>query len=289
MWTLKCELRSIQDRSKWVWTLSQSELKSISDRSRLRSNLVWMAPKSLPASHADDYERSFNRSQTEILGQAAIRHAREFKEAWHSMDRSTFNRHIDIPTIYHQLKQTQNPRLSSLSSTTGTHPTNIRNATTSRKPTTGTFPTTTNINAQSTNDNKPVNHQPIRHSERLESQRRMSELDIKTPRNPRTSDEDSKHRSRKLKIINSKSREQNNLIIYIYIYMLFFYLVWRCPMTIRLLLGRLMKFRSFTFAPFLLVNHHGMLFNYLYSGGSLFITCSLFIFINITNLLLTVF
>ena len=209
--------------------------------------------------------------------------------AWHSMDRSTFNRHIDIPTIYHQLKQTQNPRLSSLSSTAGTHPTNIRNATTSRKPTTGTFPTTTNINAQSTNDNKPVNHQPIRHSERLESQRRMSELDIKTPRNPRTSDEDSKHRSRKLKIINSKSREQNNLIIYIYIYMLFFYLVWRCPMTIRLLLGRLMKFRSFTFAPFLLVNHHGMLFNYLYSGGSLFITCSLFIFINITNLLLTVF
>ena len=64
-----------------------------------------MAPKSLPASHADDYERSFNRSQTEILGQAAIRHAREFKEAWHSMDRSTFNRHIDIPTIYHQLKK----------------------------------------------------------------------------------------------------------------------------------------------------------------------------------------
>ena len=31
----KCELRSIQDRSKWVWTLSQSELRSISDRSNL--------------------------------------------------------------------------------------------------------------------------------------------------------------------------------------------------------------------------------------------------------------
>ena len=77
-------------------------------------------PKSLPASHADDYEHSFNWSQTEILGQAATRHVREFKEAWHSMDRSTFNRHIDIPTIYHQLKQTQKPRLSSLSSTTTT-------------------------------------------------------------------------------------------------------------------------------------------------------------------------
>ena len=35
MWTLQCELRSIQDRFKWVWTLSQSELRSI---------LVWMAP-----------------------------------------------------------------------------------------------------------------------------------------------------------------------------------------------------------------------------------------------------
>ena len=57
----------------------------------------------------------------------------------------------------------------------------MRNATTTRKPTTGNVPTTTIINAQSTNDNKPVNHQPIRHSKRLESQRRMSELDIKTP------------------------------------------------------------------------------------------------------------
>ena len=54
-------------------------------------------PKSLPASHADDYEHSFNWSQTKILGQATTRHAREFKEAWHSMDRSTINRHIDIP------------------------------------------------------------------------------------------------------------------------------------------------------------------------------------------------
>ena len=35
MWTLKCELRSIQDRSKWVWTLSQSELRSIQLRSIL--------------------------------------------------------------------------------------------------------------------------------------------------------------------------------------------------------------------------------------------------------------
>ena len=35
---------------------------------------------------------------------ASTKQAREFKEAWHSMDKSTINRHIDIPTIYHQLK-----------------------------------------------------------------------------------------------------------------------------------------------------------------------------------------
>ena len=158
--------------------------------------------------HADDYEHSFNWSQTEILGQAATRHACKFKEAWHSMDRSTLQQ---THRYSHHLPSTQtNSNPPSLSSTAGTHPINIQNATTTRKPTTGTSPTTTNINMQSMNDNNPVNHQPIRHSKRLESQRRISEH--LTPHNPRTSDEDSKHRSRKLKIINSKSREQNNLI-----------------------------------------------------------------------------
>ena len=35
MWTDECELRSVWDRSKRVWTLSQRELRSISDRSKL--------------------------------------------------------------------------------------------------------------------------------------------------------------------------------------------------------------------------------------------------------------
>ena len=30
---------------------------------------------------------------------------REFKEAWHSLDKQTFNGHIDIPLIYLQLKR----------------------------------------------------------------------------------------------------------------------------------------------------------------------------------------
>ena len=155
--------------------------------------------------HADDYEHSFNWSQTEILGQAGTRHVREFNEACHSMDRSTFNRHIDIATIYHASTQTTSKpsTLIIIFDDYNSHPTNIRNATTTRKLTTGTSSTTTINNAQSTNDNIPVNHQTITQSKRLESQRRVSELDIKhlKPRNPRTSDEESKHRNRKLKII----------------------------------------------------------------------------------------
>ena len=40
---------------------------------------------------------------SKCLGQATTKHAREFKEAWHSLDKQTFNRHIDIPLIYVQL------------------------------------------------------------------------------------------------------------------------------------------------------------------------------------------
>ena len=58
---------------------------------------------SLPAKHADDNGHKFDWSQTKYLGQAATKHAREFKEAWHSLDKQTVNRHIDIPLIYLQL------------------------------------------------------------------------------------------------------------------------------------------------------------------------------------------
>jgi hypothetical protein len=43
------------------------------------------------------------------------KHAREFEEAWHSLDKQTFNRHIDFPTIYLQLKRShKSPNSSSL-------------------------------------------------------------------------------------------------------------------------------------------------------------------------------
>ena len=55
---------------------------------------------SLPAKHADDDGHKSNWSHTRSLGQANTKHARELKEAWHSLDKQTFNRHIDIPLIY---------------------------------------------------------------------------------------------------------------------------------------------------------------------------------------------
>ncbi len=83
---------------------------------------------SLPAKHADDNGHKFNWSQTRCLGQTTTKHAREFKEAWHSKHKLTFNRHIDIPIIYLQLKHSRksstsssltfNPRTTSLSTST---------------------------------------------------------------------------------------------------------------------------------------------------------------------------
>ena len=42
--------------------------------------------------------------KTQLLGRAQTKYAREFKEAWHSTDDDTIDRHIDIPTAYLQLK-----------------------------------------------------------------------------------------------------------------------------------------------------------------------------------------
>jgi hypothetical protein len=70
---------------------------------------------SLPAKHTDDSGHKFDWSQTRCPGQAMTKHAREFKEAWHSLDKQTFNRHIDTPTIYLQLKRShKSPNSSSL-------------------------------------------------------------------------------------------------------------------------------------------------------------------------------
>ena len=62
--------------------------------------------KSLPATHTYDNCHTFNWAKTPLLGRAQTKCTREFKEAWDITDDDTINRHIDIPTVYLQLKTT---------------------------------------------------------------------------------------------------------------------------------------------------------------------------------------
>jgi hypothetical protein len=48
-----------------------------------------------------------SKKNPEQLGRAQRKHAREFKEAWYSIDGNTINRQVEIPTIYLQLKTTR--------------------------------------------------------------------------------------------------------------------------------------------------------------------------------------
>ncbi len=57
--------------------------------------------RSVHTAHTYDNCHTFNWTETQLLGRA---HAREFKEAWYSTGSNTINRHIEIPTIYLQLK-----------------------------------------------------------------------------------------------------------------------------------------------------------------------------------------
>ena len=62
--------------------------------------------KSLPAAHTYDNCHTFNWTETELLGRAQTKHAREFKEAWYSIDGNTINRHVEIQTLFtYNLKQ----------------------------------------------------------------------------------------------------------------------------------------------------------------------------------------
>ena len=60
--------------------------------------------RSLPTAHTYDNCHTFNWTKTQLLGRAKTKYTREFKEAWHSTDDDSINRHIDIPTVYLQLK-----------------------------------------------------------------------------------------------------------------------------------------------------------------------------------------
>ncbi|XP_059499415.1 uncharacterized protein LOC125448232 isoform X2 [Stegostoma tigrinum] len=61
-------------------------------------------PLSRVSLHTDEEGHHFDWDKTSILGQAKQRHAREFREAWHS-NRNSINKHIDLEPIYHSLRK----------------------------------------------------------------------------------------------------------------------------------------------------------------------------------------
>jgi hypothetical protein len=79
--------------------------------------------RSLPAGHTYGNCHTFNWTHTElyILGQAQTKHAREFKEVLHSMNKNTINRHVDFPTIYLRLKKTPNASTNNNTNNTDTN------------------------------------------------------------------------------------------------------------------------------------------------------------------------
>ena len=89
-----CSQRYIGQTSKKIATRI-TEHKNAIKRHDLRS---------LPTAHTYDNCHTFNWAKTHLLGRAQTKYAREFKEVWDSTDDGTINRHIDIRTVYLQLK-----------------------------------------------------------------------------------------------------------------------------------------------------------------------------------------
>ena len=128
---------------------------------------------SLPAAHAHDNCHTFNWTETQLLGRAQTKHAREFKEAWYSIGANTINRHIEIPTIYLQLKTIRNNPTNknntmandinfpiTVLSTPVTHQSNLSNDVISTDQT----HSTTTTHSSTTNQIRSTTGQPIRRS-----------------------------------------------------------------------------------------------------------------------------
>jgi hypothetical protein len=135
--------------------------------------------RSLPAAHTYDNCHTFNWTHTELLGQAQTKHAREFKEAWHSMDNNTINRHVDIPTIYLQLKMTPNASTNNNTNTnlpttlphtsTNSHSNHSNDTITKEINPTLMHPVTTNEMGSSSSE------RPIRRSRRIQELKQQRE------------------------------------------------------------------------------------------------------------------
>ena len=60
--------------------------------------------RSIPAKHVIENDHRFDWTNAKVLNHGKTREAREFKEAWHTLQNPAINRHIDIPTAYHPLQ-----------------------------------------------------------------------------------------------------------------------------------------------------------------------------------------
>ncbi len=134
--------------------------------------------RSLPAAHTYDNCHTFNWTETQLLGRAQTKHAREFKEAWYSTDSSTINRHIDIPTIYLQHKTLHRSFTNDVNMTNinnvhspiallSTYTTQYSNRSNNNK-----VQSTMTTHPSTSNNIRSTSKQPIRRSQRMRSQQR---------------------------------------------------------------------------------------------------------------------
>ena len=134
--------------------------------------------RSLSAAHTYDNCHTFNCKETHLLGRAQTKHARESKEAWYSGEDNTINRHLDIPTIYLQLKTIRQIATNNDTNTTNTNVENQLQIIPSIKSFYHPWQRSTPIH-----DNAPFNHQwyyltskePIRRSQRIHNLRQQRE------------------------------------------------------------------------------------------------------------------
>ena len=122
---------------------------------------------------------TFNWKETHLLRRAQTKHAREFIQAWYSTDNNSINRHIDIPTVYLQLKTV---RKVATNNDTNINKTNVKNLPTpaTRQSNHSTNPDnevhlSMTTHPSTTNDAISTSEIPIRRSQRIHNLRQQRE------------------------------------------------------------------------------------------------------------------
>ena len=134
----------------------------------------------------DTYDNchTFNWTETELLGRAQTKHAREFKEAWYSIDGNTINRHVEIPTVYLQLKTTRKCPANNNDTMTNTNfqiTIPSTSATQQSKHSNDAIPSsgihsTMTTHSSTSNEIRSTTEQPIRRSQRIQERSNTAKL-----------------------------------------------------------------------------------------------------------------